>query len=62
MDKYIDAIISVIKAEKLDPADCNKVVSSLSECIAGDKLIRVYMSNASRFRGLKYSYENKTAT
>ena len=62
MDKYIDAIISVIKAEKLDPADFNKVIKSLSECVAGDKLIRVYISNAPRFRGLTYSYENKATT
>ena len=62
MDEYIDAIISVIKAEKLDPTDCNKVTKSLSECIAGDKLIRVYMGNAPRFRDLTYSYENKTTT
>tara|TARA_R110002020_G_scaffold475890_1_gene713716 strand:+ start:312 stop:500 length:189 start_codon:yes stop_codon:yes gene_type:complete len=62
MDKYIDAIISVIKAEGLNPADCNTVTSSLSECVAGDKLIRVYMGNAPRFRDLTYSYENKTAT
>lgn len=60
MDRYIDAIIGVIKAEKLNPADCSKVVSSLSECVAGDKLIVIYKSNASRFIDLKYSYENKT--
>ncbi len=59
MDKYIDAVISVIKAEGLDPADCDKVKKSLSECVAGDKLIRVYMSNAPRFRDLTYSYEYK---
>ncbi len=59
MDKYIDAIISVIKAEGLDPADCDTVKKSLSECVAGDKLIRVYMSNAARFRNLTYSYEHK---
>ena len=62
MDKYIDAIISVIKAEKLDPADCDRVTKSLSECVAGEKLIRVYMSNAPRFRELTYSYENKEVT
>ena len=57
MDEYIDAIISVIKAENLDQADCEKVKKSLSECASGNKLIRVYMSNAPRFRDLTYSYE-----
>ena len=62
MDKYIGAIISVIKAEGLDPADCDKVKESLSECVAGDKLIRVYMSNAPRFRELKYSYDSSVCS
>ena len=57
MDEYIDAIISVIKAENLDPADCEKDKKILSECALGSKLIRVYMSNAPRFRDLTYSYE-----
>lgn len=57
MDEYIDAIISVIKAENLDPADFEKVKKRLSKCALGSKLIRVYMSNAPRFRDLTYSYE-----
>ena len=57
MDKYTDAVISVIKAGNLDPDDHDKVVKSLMECVSGRKLVDIYKSNTSKFNDLTYSYQ-----
>jgi len=57
MDKYIDSITSVIKAEGLDPLDSDKVIKSLGQCVCSIKLIAFYKENKTRISEVRYTHE-----
>jgi len=54
---YIDAIKSVMVAERLNPLDTDSVVESLSQCVLGKRLVCIYLNNLDEFSDLRYSYE-----
>ena len=57
MDKFINSITSVIKAESLNPLDSYKVIKSLSQCVGSIKLIAFYKENKTRISEGRYTYE-----
>lgn len=57
MDKHINSITSVIKAENLDPLDVKSVVKSLSQCVCANKLVYSYINNKKRISELRYTYD-----
>lgn len=56
-EKWVNSIISVIKAEGLDPLDNIKVIKSLGQCVCAIKLITFYKNNKYRISELRYTYE-----